>query len=299
MALNTDSLVLWLKDYWYIVAIIFLIFFIWIFTKQDTRTKQRIKKFMTGPFLMIFFVGIVWFIIAHFGPIINIKLAHFMMPMLILVGVCIYILIMSLKYKTPQFLALNMHGSYSSLYPLKSDDGFLIFGLDSIDADGLHLDGADRVAVVREETAELLLRGAVSLSNMSRVDLYDLTPDVVAKIRGNKHLKDAKEFYYGWFDNINKVDWDFAQLRKLQGEKSQAGKLFNLIKTELKVTNPKVSTLYWSYMNLSKLYNKLEDYFKMNIDNTDTGVEHIRRIRESFEPPRDQGYSMDKGSEEH
>ena len=286
-----------LQTYWWVLLIVILIILIVIYFKQDSYTRAKIRKFFSGPILSLLLLLLVWFIIAKYGPIIEIKLAHMMMPIIILVGLCVVIFLGTLRYWSPQFITPNFHGSYSSAWPIEVN-GFLIYGIDSFNAGGLCIDNAKRVAVVRKETAELFIRGSVSIASMSKVHPYSLPDEVVEEIQRNKHLKDAKEFYYGWFDDLNQTDWTFKQLRRLSDEKSKIGKLFNMLKKELKVDNPKISTLFFTYMNQSKAYNKLKEYYNMTIDNTDTGVEQMKRIRDAYLPSDTPPQRMDKGSEE-
>jgi hypothetical protein len=287
-----------ITTYWYVVAILIFVILIWIYMKQDSYTRSKIKRFFSGPVLGIMFLVLVWIIIAKFGPTVNTKLAHIMMPPLILVGVCLIVFLGTLRYWSPQFITPNFHGSYSSAWP-REVNGFLIYGIDSFNAGGLCIDTAKRVAVVRKETCEMFLKGSLSIANMSKVHLYSLPDEVVEEIQKNNHLKDAKEIYYGWFDDLKEVDWTFNQLRRLSDEKSSIRTLYNMLKKELKVNNPKVSTLFFNYMNQSKTLNKLREYYHMTIDNTDTGVEHMKRIRDAYtQPTNNQPNQMSQGSEE-
>jgi hypothetical protein len=124
---------------------------------------------------------------------------------------------------------------------------------------------------------------------MSKINVFGLPDEVADEISTNEFLKEAKdEIYYGWFDDINHVDWTFNQLRQLSTDKTDIGVIYNMLKKEFKTNNPKISTLLSAYINKCKDYNKLKEFFNSNIEVTDTGMEHLKRIGEVFRPS--QGY---------
>ena len=288
------------KTYWYILVLVFVIILLVIYSKQDDKTKHKINRVVFAPLTMgFFFLIILWIVMAKFGPIFtSVKLSTILIPPLLFAILWGYTWIQTLKYKTPQFVCPNAHGSYSSRWPIKKD-GFLIFGIDSIDAEGVKLSDAQRIFIVREETAEQFLEGAVSIANLSKTMIDGLPHEVKEEILNNKFLREAKEeIYYGWFDDINHVDWSFNQLRQLADEKSNIKVVFNMLKKEFKTNNPKISTLLSAYINKCKDYNKLKEFFNSNIEGTDTALEHYKRGAELFKPSSSYSQPMDRPREE-
>jgi hypothetical protein len=286
-----------LTEYWYIVAIIVIIFLIYIWMKVlDNHTKYQLRKFFSGKTLIFIAIVVGWYFWAKMDDIVSINQAHRWMPIIILLLMSSYYFIGSLRYETKgQLKTPNFHGSYKNA-PYRVN-GFLIYGIDTFDTGGLSWDYAKRIAIIREETCELMDEGSVSIANMGHISKYELPEELREFITKNKFLKKATdEVYYGWFDSIEEVDWEFSQLKKLEEEKKING-IYTMLKKELEVSNPKVSTLYWLYKNQSKSVNKQTEWYDATVESTEKGVEHQKRVKDAY-GGGDKEPISDGGSEE-
>jgi len=286
-----------LSRFWWVFAILLIILVIYIWSKLDSYTKRSIKKAMSGTTLMlVIFVG-GWIIWHKVGSSMTFQTSDFWAPFIAVLYLLGVTYIGKLRYETNQFETPNFHGSFSK-NPYKVG-GFYIFAIDSFDAGGLSWPYAKRIAIVREETAELLREGAFSIAMMSYVSKYDLPEEVKQFIENNKFFKKAsnKEVYYGWFDDIEQIDWEFEQLKKLDEEKKEKI-LYNLIKKELNVDNPRISTLLWLYKNQSKAVNKQTEYYDSTVESVEKGVEHHKAVKEAYGAKEEKPHKFE-GSEEN
>ena len=269
-----------LSDYWYVFVLIAVAILLYIYTKLDAYTKKQITKILNKKTLIFIGLGLGWYLWNRYGSEVTISNANRWMPMIILFYFLTTQFLEALKYQTPQLITPNFHGSFSKA-PYEVD-GFLIFAIDTINAGGLSLDHAKRIAVIRKETCELFARGGVSLANMGFCSKYELTNDVKQFIENNKYLKGAQEqIYYGWFDDLNRVDWDFEKLKDLE-ESDKAKEIYRKLKKELNVENPKVSTLYWLFRNTCKAHNKQTDILDGAVESIEKGVEHHKRVKDAY-----------------
>lgn|SRR3990167_2238721 len=284
-------------QYWYVLAILGLLVIWWIWGRMSFYTKKTIKEFLTPTRIFLFAFILVWYFWAKYGSVEEFANANFYMPMLGLLYFVGVNLIGKLRYQTQQVICSNFHGSFSK--PPLRVNGFLIFAIDSFNAGGLAWDDAKRVLVLREETCELFERGAVSIARVAPVLIYDLDPDVKLEIERNKNLKRAKnEVYYGWFDDINEVDWTPEELEQFEREKINTNEIYNFLKKELGVQNPSIKEMYRILKNVSKSYNRLAEEFDNAIVGIEKGVEHHKRVRDAYidKPEKNQG--MQGGFEE-
>lgn len=275
-----------LGRYWWVFGGIAGLLLVWVWFKLDLYTKRTVKKALSGKaFLIIAFV-IIWIIWHRFGATLTLEKSDFYMPFIGLLYLLALSFMGKLRYETQQFETPNFHGSYSK-NPYKVD-GFYIFAIDSFNSGGISWDYADRIAIVREETVELLREGAFSIAMMSHMNKYEIPVNVKQFIESNKFLKRASnQVFYGWFDDIERVDWEFDQLKKLADDKKEKV-LYNLIKKELNVDNPKISTLLWLYKNQNQAVNKQTEYYDATIDSVEKGVEHQKRVKDAYSPNKDE-----------
>lgn len=282
------------NTYWYVFVIIGVAILLFIYSKQDAYTKMQIKKVFSKPVLFVIFVMVGWFAWWKRGYFIDVNEAHRWMPIIILTISTTFAYFQTLKYKTPQVITPNFHASFSRA-PININ-GFLIFACDTFSAGGFNYNYAERILIVREETCELLEKTAISIARVSQTPLSALDDDVIREIENNKHLKSAKEqIFYGWFDNIERIDWDFQQLKKLD-EKKKDRVIYNLIKKELGVDNPKFSTLYWLYRNQCKATSTQTTQFDNAISSTEKGGEHQKRMKDVYAPREKEKHKFE-GSE--
>jgi len=273
---------LWIKYWWVIVLIAGLILF-YIYNRLDAYTKKQISKVLNKRNIFIVGFILIWYFWNKYGEFVTISKANEWMPILALIVVAGTQFVEGLRNQTQQFITPNFHGSFAK--PPKYVNGFYIFAIDSFNAGGISWDFAKRIAVVREETVELFVEGALSIANMGVVSKYELDDDVRQFIENNKFFKGAsQEVYYGWFDSLEKVDWEFQKLKQLAGAKEYEGKphIYNLLKQELGVKNPKVTTLFWLYKNQCKATSKQTEQFDATVETVEKGVEHAKRVREGY-----------------
>lgn len=272
---------------------------LYVFTKLEHSTKLSIKKFFSGKVLTATVIVVLWFIWYKRGGSMVVQNANFWMPMIALTLVAGYNFIGGLKYETQHIVCGNgFHGSYSK--PPRNINGFLIFAIDSFNAGGLSWDYAGRILVLREETVEFCDEGAVSIARPTPCNTwaYDLEPEVKEFIENNKFLKGrSKQVFYGWFDNLEKVDFEFEKLGELEHEKNKG--MFAMLKKELGVDNPKVSKLFWLYKNQCKALNKQTEQYDATVEAVEKGVEHHKRIKDAYVEKQTKPNDMQTGHEEY
>jgi hypothetical protein len=290
-----------LKDnlFW-IFFILIAIVLLFIYSKLSYSSKLKIKNILSGKALTIFLLLLVWVVWHNRGGMTTMKSSSFYMPMIFLFLGLVMNYVGGLKYQTQQIQCANgFHGSFSK--PPARVNGFLIFAIDSFNAGGISYDFASRILVLREETTEFCDAGAISIARPRQCNTwsYDLEPEIKEFIENNKYLKGRnKPVFYGYFDDIKKVDYDFQQLKELD-DQDKSKEIFMKIKKEFGVENPKVSTLFWSYKNLCKALNKITEQFDSTIDNVEKGVEHGRRIRNSYVDSPPQTHDVKSGGEDY
>ncbi len=276
------------STYWYVLAIIVaILFFIW-HSKASSYQRAQFKKIFSGKtlgYLLFFFLWWLWY---HYGGRTELATANRWMPIFLALVLAGLNFIGRMRYETPnQLKTPNFHGSYCHNPYLVN--GYLIFALDSYNAFGISWPYAKRIAIVRQETCELLDKGAVSIANMGFVSKYDLPEEVQGFIESNKHFSRAlNSCYYGWFDDINKVDYDFQKLKAKEKKINEARKdrgekgVYTLLKEEFKVSNPSVETLFWAYKNQSKGSGKQTEVLNATVQAVEVGVEHHKRVKIAF-----------------
>lgn len=270
----------WIKYWWIIVILIGIVLF-YIYSKLDAYTQKQMKKVLSKRNLII--IGFVagWYFWNRYGSSATISNANRWMPILLFMFLSAYNYIGQLQYDTQQLVTPNFHGCYSK--PPKYINGFYIFAIDSFNAGGISWDFAKRIAIIREETVELFLEGGLSIAQMGFVSKYDLDDDCRKFIETNKFFKNAQnEIYYGWFDSIEEVDYDFKQLKKLAEEKNNPQHIYNLLKKELGVSNPTIKTLFWMYKNQCKATSKQTEQYDATVEAIEKGVEHSKRVKDAY-----------------
>jgi hypothetical protein len=286
-----------LIKYWYVFAVAGVILLLYIYTKLDPYTKRQISKTLNKRNLII--IGLVagWYFWNKYGNIAEVSDANRWMPLIVLACFTFTQIIGNLRYQTQQFICPNFHGSFSK--PPKHVNGFYLFAIDSFNAGGVAWDYGSRIVVVREETAELFIEGAISIANLGFVSRYELDDDVRHFIETNKYFKGAtNNVYYGWFDNIERVDFDFQKLKKLADQSKDSHNIYNLLKKELNVDNPSIPTLYWMYRNQCKATSKQTENYDATVESVEKGVEHVKRVREAYIDKPEQSYKSQEGYEE-
>ncbi len=273
-----------LAKYWWFFLIVAGLLLFWMYSRLSPYTKLTIRKMFSGKILVAMSFFGLWYFWHKYGSITSVSDANRWMPVIFFSIMMGYYYLGKLRYETQQIVTPNFHGSFSK--PPFKVNGFYIFLIDTFNAGGLSWDYADRLLILREETCELLPFGAVSIANVSFSMQHEINEDVWAFINSNKFCKNGtKNVYYGWFDDIERVDWEFEQLKRLEEEKS-GKRLYNMVKKELGVDNPKVSTLLWLYRNQSKAVNKQTTFYDATIDSVEKGVEHQKRTRDAYLPDR-------------
>jgi hypothetical protein len=295
-----DSVINFVSEYWYIFIVAGIIILLYFYSKASLYTKSRIKKVFSGKTLFVLVVIIIWYIWYRMGSIESVNVANRWMPILLLLFLAGYNYIGVLRYETQQVLCYNFHGCYSK--PPVLINGFLIFAIDSFNSGGISWDYAQRILVLREETTQLLDRGAISIARPKFCSIYELPDDVKSVIENDKYLKSGKkQVYYGWFNDLEEEDWKLSDLKKLAEEKNDPKHIYNMLKKELEVDNPKVSTLYWLYRNECKARGKQTEQYDATVESVEKHVEHTKRVKDAYvDQDRDRGYGRPpEGHEEY
>lgn len=254
-----------------------IIFIIWI--KLPFDAKIVIKKLFKNPITYLFLFGIAWYIWGRYGKTMTIRTANYWMPFLLLIIFLIMNTFGNMRYHTRQIITPNFHGSFTKA---KNVNGFIIFNIGSFDAFGISIPMANKILILREETTIIVEEGAISISRISPVTIYELDSDVKTFIEKTSYLKNSKNnIFYGWFDDINKVDWDEHELMKMENNKKDFP--LDLLKKEFNVENPSVNELYRLYRNINKAYNRQGEILGSVIDDTEEGIEHFRRRKRAYE----------------
>lgn len=291
----------WIEDiivrYWWIFTIIIVAILLFVWSRLDSYTKIKIKRIFSGRTLMVIAIVVGWYIWNKTGASHTIKYSDQWMPIIILLILCGANLVGTLRYYTQQFLSPNFQGSYSK--PPYRLNGYLIYAIDSFDAGGLSWPYATRIAIVREEPTELLDAGSISIAKFTQVSKYELPEEIFQFISNHKYFKKAtSRVFYGWFDDIERVDWEFQKLKDLAEKKNDPKHIYSLLKKELAVDNPKVSTLYWLYRNQSKGLNKQTESYDSVVESVEKGVEHHKRVKDAYIDKRDRPPQRAEGYEE-
>lgn len=272
-----------LIDYWYVFAILGVVLLIYLWSKLDESTKFTLQKVFSGKTLFLIGFVATWYFWNKYGDLTSVSSANRWMPVFALMVLVAYNFIGALRYETQQIVCSNgFHGSFSR--PPLSINGFLIFAIDSFSADGIVWNYAKRILVLREETTELFIQNAVSIASPTQCSAYALDPDVKSIIDNNEYLKSRmgnKPVFYGWFDDIEEVDWSEKQLEKLESLKDDKS-LFSMLKRELGINNPSIKEMYRLYKNACKSYNKLVEELDSTIEGIEKGVEHRKRVQSSY-----------------
>jgi hypothetical protein len=285
---------------WYVWLIIAGLIGFWLYsTKLDSYSKYKLSKTFTKTRVIFILMIVGWFLWNKFGNMNEVSDANRWMPVILLLYLSAVNYVGKLRYDTQQFVSPNFHGSYAkNPYYV---NGFYIFAIGSFNAGGIAWDYANKIAIVREETVELFLQGGLSISELAPVSKYELDDDVRKFIEKHPHLKGATEqIFYGWFDSIEKVDYDFQQLQKLQKDNDEKNdNIYNLLKKELGVKNPKIETLYWMYKNQCKATGKQTEVLDGTVEAVEKGVEHHKRVKDAYVDKRDQQPKYEGGEESY
>ncbi len=288
----------WLaQNYLYIFLILGALLCLWIYSKQDIYTRTKIKKICNKKNLLIVGFVVGWLLWSHYGGSEVVKNSSRWMPVVFLMYLLSTQFFEALRYHSQQFISPNFHGSFAR--PPFEINGYYIFAIDSFNASGLAWDYAKRIVVVRKETCSLFLHGALSLSKLDLVDKDDLEKPIRVFIENNKFFKTGQEnIYFGFFDDIEQVNWKFKQLKKLAELNKDPENIYNMLKKVLKVENPDIKTLMDAYQGQCKVSNTVAKQFGTATKVIEDGGEHNKVMREIYtEKPKPK--EIPEGSEEY
>jgi hypothetical protein len=165
------------------------------------KDKKRDVIKSRSDFFKIIVVACIWILWLKFIPealFLNIHKANFIMPIIIMIGITSSMFLQKLRYDSPQFKAQNFSGSFAK--PPKEIDGFWIFAIDGIKAKDLYLPRANRIAIVRKKTSQLMEEGAVSFEHMKKTTEFRIPKNVRQAILSDPDLKyGIKNIYIGVF----------------------------------------------------------------------------------------------------
>lgn len=179
----------------------------------------------------------------------------------------------NLRYHTPQITCRNgFHGSVA-VPPILTKDGFVIFNIGTI-LWGIQIPWGDRTLVLRRETYSINgQENYLSIARPTRIGINKLTPSTREEIKSS-WLLNKDNVYYGYFDDIQKIDFSAEQVQKLKAMKNREeffGQLFD-------VDNPKVEVLLRAHTNLCSDYNLLQDYLDQATGSKEEWEEHLKRV---------------------
>lgn len=275
-----------ISQYWWIFLIfgIVIIFLIW--RKLDTHTQMQLAKIFNKKVLLVLAFAGIWYYWHQTGGTATIHVSTFWMPVFFLLFLVGSNYIGKLRYKSQQLIAPNFHGSYSYVQYI---NGYYVFAIDGFISDVFNWNWASRLVILREETVQFFDQGAVSIARVGQVIVSDIDEPLKSAIDDDPYFKTGrKAVFYGWFDDLKLLDWKFSQLKSLQESKSNKENPFNLLKKELDIDNPKVSTLFWLYKNQNRAVNNQTEWFKSTIDTSERGQEHRERMRKQYAPLKDE-----------
>lgn len=294
-----ESLADLMREFWWFFAILVGSILTWIYVKKfSPSTKAKLKEVFTKKrlFLMAYFG--IWYLWYKSGGNTTIQNSTWWMPILGLIFLAGNNFIGQLRYETQQIVCANgFHGSYSE--PPLNVNGFIIFAIDTFNCYGLSWNFAKRILILREETVALCDRGAVSIARPDYIYDYELDPDVRNFISNDKFFKGrGKKIYYGWFNSLDRIDYKFEQLSKLEkSKKTEEGEVYELLKKEFGIKNPKISKLYWLYRNECKASNKQTEQYDATVIGIEKQAEHTRRIKTAYDVPEKEQFKPPQGEE--
>ncbi len=297
-----------------LISLLSVIFYFAFWKRADSYTKRNFKKFFSGTklTLVIFFSSFFLLRWAYPNATTKIHLTTFWFPMIGAVCLIIVLEISQLRYQTRQIIAPNFHGCFATYDEI---NGFIIFPIGSVIIFDIIL-WTNKVLVARKETVSNLgeLGGAVTIARVSPISEYELDDDVKRFIEKTKHYPSKNlsgKLFYGFFDDIQELDWTEEQLKLLEQEatletKEQKQELYEklekndlierlidlkeilkketnlylMLKKELNIDNPSIIDLYKMYKNACMSKSKLKEEFHSTVEVSEEGAEH-RKIMES------------------
>ena len=186
-----------------------------------------------------------------------------------------------LQYKSQQLITPNCRGSYAYVRYI---EGYYVFAIDGFTSDVLNWNWASRLVILREETVQFFDQGAVSIARVGQVSEHSVDPEINSAIETDNYFKTGKkQIFYGWFDDVELIDWKFSKLKDLEKSKLSPDNPFELLKKELKIDNPKVSKLLWLYKNQNKAVNVQTEHFDSTIESGEKYYEHDKRMKGKYE----------------
>lgn len=271
----------WLIHYWWTWTILIIIIAFWIYSsKLSPYQRYSLSKIFTKGRLLIIGMLLGWFIWVKVGGSSTVKDAHRWMPIIVLLVIAGSNYVGKLKYDSKQAQFINKHASFTRVWEM---DGFLIINGGAFNAGGIAWDYANEVYVIRKETWEFLEEGGMSIASVSPASKYDIPDSIWKFCEKNTFLKGAvknQKIYYGWFDDVEQVDYDLKQLKDFDDAKAKH--LYGLLKKELGVENPKVETLLWLYKNQCKATGKQTEVLDSAVETAEKGAEHHKRMKDTY-----------------
>jgi len=283
-----------LVRYWYVFLILFLtIFYFAIWKSLDAYTKRRVINLFSGVKLFVILIVIIWVFWHRYGRTISVKQSDPLMLFVILIFSIIYLGLYNVRYHSKQVLTPTLHGSY---FQRHEKNGFYIFGVGSLSY-GVQLELPQELLILRKETvADMREGGSISIARPFPVSIYDLPRSVREYILGVPALKRASNrISYGWFDDINQVEWTKEQLATL-AEDHDDKIIYNFLKKQLGVQNPTIKLLFQMWLDSCKEANKTGEVLDSVVEVVEKGVEHDRRVKERYQI-RETPETYDSGEE--
>jgi hypothetical protein len=182
------------------------------------------------------------------------------------------------RYHTHQIVCRNgFHGSVAEP-PILTKDGFAIFNVGSI-LWGVHYPFGEKTLILRRETYNINgIGNYVSIARPSRTSLNKLPPDEKETIL-NISSMNKQNIFYGWFDDLEKIDFPKELIEKLKQMKNK-GEFFEKI---FDIENPRVDILLRSFMNICAGYNTLQEQHDKATSSIEGFDEHIYRRRKVWD----------------
>jgi len=270
-----------ISQYWWIFLILGIIILFFIWGKLDNYTRIKLAKIFNKKVILILVFAGVWYYWHKTGGSVTIQVSTFWMPIFFLFWIVGYNFIGRLQYKSQQLITPNFHGSYAYVRYI---EGYYVFAIDGFTSDILNWNWASRLVILREETVQFFDQGAVSIARVGQVSEHSVDPEINSAIETDNYFKTGKkQIFYGWFDDVELIDWKFSKLKDLEKSKLRPDNPIELLKKELKIDNPKVSKLLWLYKNQNKAVNVQTEHFDSTIESGEKYYEHDKRMKGKYE----------------
>jgi hypothetical protein len=284
------SIPLWV----YILVIGTVVIYVWY--KLPYMLKLQVKKIFSSKIFIPIIFAFAWWYWYSRENIISMNQSNWWMPVIAL-GILVIINAMgNLRYHSKQIVTPNFHGSFTKVLWV---NGFVILNIGGFDAFGVSIPMAQEILVVREETFEQMENGALSVARVSPVEVQELDFEVQKVINRHIFLRNKKNnVWYGWYDDINRVDFEDYQLERYEQLKN-GKELYDMLKQEYSLRLPSPLEIWRMLRDLRKSYSVSQEEMMNIIKTRDDGAEYYKRQKDIYKEKPEPRERMEGGYEEY